>query len=310
MNSERIRIWAGFTVISFVWGSTWLAIKIGLESVPPLLGAGARFLVAALILLVIVRSGRVRIPWTPDAKKVYAILGVISFGIAYGLVYWGEQYLASGLCSVLFAAFPFCVLIFSHLLLDNERLNAFKVAGIVLAISGLVVIFWGDLRLSNSSGIIGMAAVLLSAILQGLTLVLIKKYGQPFSPFAMNLVGMALASVLLLGVGFAFEHGSPFLWNGAAIGSIVYLAAVGSVLAFVTYYWLLKRIEAVYLALTTFINPIVALILGAVILGESLAPHTTAGAVLVLVGLLTANGKQLYVKFRAARQTSSRRPEL
>ncbi len=302
MTGEKIRIWAGFSIVSLVWGSTWLAIKIGLESIPPFLGAGVRFAVATLILLAIVRVRGLRVPFTPDAKKVYLILGILSFGIAYALVYWGEQFITSGLCSVLFAAFPLCVAVFSHFLLENERLTAFKIAGIALGSAGLAIIFWGDLRLSDASAVPGMVAVLLSTVLQGVTLVLIKKYGQPVNPFAMNLVGMGLGTIVLLVLGFTFESRRLIVWNSAAVGSILYLAAFGSVLAFVAYYWLLKRIEAVYLALTTLLNPIVAVILGALVLGESLAPQTAAGAVLVLAGLLAANGKQLWAKVRATRR--------
>ncbi len=301
MKSEKLRIWVGFSIVSFVWGSTWLAIKIGLEDIPPFLGAGIRFAVATVILLIIVRVRKIGVPFTRDAKKVYLVLGILSFGIAYGLAYWGEQYITSGLCSVLFAAYPLCVAVFSHFVLENERLTVYKITGIVLGVVGLAIIFRSDLSLSGSTGILGMTALLLSAMLQGVTLVLIKKYGQPVSPFAMNLVGMGLGTIILLALGFASESGQSIVWNSAAVGSVLYLAAFGSVLAFVTYYWLLKRIEAVYLSLTTFINPIVAVILGAIVLGESLSPQTAVGAAFVLVGLLAANGKRLLELRRQAK---------
>jgi drug/metabolite transporter (DMT)-like permease len=303
-GNEKLRIWLGFAIISFVWGSTWLAIKIGLESIPPFLGAGVRFAVATAILLAIVRVRQVHVPFTADAKKVYLVLGFLSFGAGYGLVYWGEQFISSGLCSVLFAAFPFCVAIFSHFILENERLSAFKIGGIAFGMFGLLVIFWSDLSLSGSTGTLGMAAVLMSVVLQSLTLVLIKRYGQAVNPFSMNLMGMGLAMIVLLTIGFVSERGQPVVWSAAAAGSVLYLAAVGSVLAFVTYYWLLKRVETVYLSLTTFINPIVAVILGAIVLGESFAPQTALGASLVLAGLLVANGKQLLSKLRSARQVA------
>ena len=296
MNGERFRVWAGYAIVSFVWGSTWLAIKIGLGSIPPFLGAGMRFAIAALMLLVMLRMRRVRVPLTTEAKKVYFVLGTISFGVCYALVYWGEQFISSGLCSVLFAAYPFCVAIFSHFLLKRERLTAFKVAGIILGIAGLVVIFAGDLRVADSSAVRGMAAVLASTILQACALVLTKKHGQAIDPIAMNCVGMTIATVLLLTLGLVTEREMPLRLDGAAVGSLVYLAAVGSVLAFVTYYWLLKRVEAVYLSITSLINPIVAVILGAVILGETLAPRTAAGSALVLLGLVTVNGKQLLAR--------------
>ena len=301
MNGERFRIWVGFAIVSFVWGSTWLAIKIGLGSIPPFFGAGIRFAIASVILLVIVRLKRVHVPFTPEAKRVYLVLGTLSFGICYALVYWGEQYISSGLCSVLFAAYPLCVAFFSHFFLERERLTPFKIAGIALGAAGLIVIFSADLRLSDASAVRGMAAVLVSTVLQAFALVLTKKYGQAISPFAMNCVGMTIATLLLLGLGITLERGKPIVLDGAAVGSLLYLAAVGSVLAFVTYYWLLKRIEAVYLSITSLINPIIAVILGALLLGESLAPGTAAGAGLVLLGLLTVNGKQLYAKTRAVR---------
>ena len=298
MTGERFRIWTAFAIVSFVWGSTWLAIKIGLGSMPPFLGAGIRFAIASLILLVIVRLRRTRVPLTAEARKVYLILGTISFGLCYALVYWGEQFISSGLSSLLFAAYPFFVALFSHFLLAGERLTPYKITGIVLGIAGLIVIFQGDLLLADSSAVPGMAAVLVSTVLQAYALVMTKKHGQAIDPFAMNLVGMTIGTIVLLTLGIVFERGRPVVLDGAAVGSLLYLAAVGSVLAFVTYYWLLKRIEAVYVSITSFINPIVAVILGAVVLGESLTPQAAAGAVLVLAGLLAANGKQVYAKVR------------
>src|SRR5207249_11766240 len=112
----------------------------------------------------------------------------------------------------------------------------------------------------------------------------------------LNFVGMSVAAVLLLTAGLLVEATSTIMWDAAAIGSILYLSIVGSVIAFVTYHWLLKRVEAVYLSLVSFINPIIAVILGAVVLGETLATTVYLGAALVLVGILLANGRQLYAK--------------
>jgi len=110
---------------------------------------------------------------------------------------------------------------------------------------------------------------------------------------------MVMASISLLLLGVLIEPFSAIVWSGEAIGSILYLAIIGSVLTFVSYYWLLKRIDAVYLSLTSFINPIVAVMLGALILDERLASTVLAGATLVLTGILISNGKMLYGKIRA-----------
>ena len=296
MNSERIRIWIGFVTVSFVWGSTWLAIKIGLTSVPPLIAAGLRFLIASGILYIIIRVRNVQIDLSPNAKKLYVTLIFLSYSIPFGLVYWGQQFIPSGLSSILFSGFPFAVAIFSHYLLATERLNLFKVVGIVLGTCGLLVIFIRDIHWTDPSGFLGMMAIVLTTIIQALSLVLVKKYGQPISPFAMNFVGMLFGGLLLLIAGVATESFSGIVWNRAAIGSILYLAIVGSVVAFVTYHWLLKRVEAVYLSLVSFINPIIAVILGSIILHETLAPAVFIGAGFVLIGILVANGRYLLDK--------------
>jgi len=300
VNQERTRVVAGLCVVSFVWGSTWLAIKIGLQSVPPFFAAGVRFVIASAVLYAILRLRNIVVPWSADARRLYLTLIFLSYSIPFGIVYWGQQYIPSGLSSILFAAYPLWVALFSHLLLANERANVFKIIGIVLGFSGIYIIFSGDIHWSQEYGFLGMCAVLLSATMQGISVVLTKKYGQPISPFAMNHVGMLGGAVLLLLAAMILEPIGSAVWDGAAIGSILYLSLVGSVIVFVTYHWLLKRVQAVYLSLTSFINPIIAVILGAIILDEALSPRVFLGAGLVLGGILVANGKKVYARIREA----------
>ncbi len=298
MKSPRFLVVLGLATVSFVWGSTWLAIKIGLQSMPPFLGAGIRFVIAATLLLLILKGRRLSIANTPDARKVYLTLGFLSFGLSYAAVYWAEQYIESSLTSILFAAYPFWVALFSHFLLEREKLDRFKLAGISTAFIGLLVIYVQDLHALEPGAFPAMLAVLLSTIVQAYTLVLIKKHGQPLSPFVMNFVGMSLGAVVLLGLSAALERSHPVVWDSAAVLSILYLAVFGTVVAFVTYYWLLKRIEALFLSLTSFINPIVAVILGALILDERLSSRVFVGASFVLAGILIANGQSIGAKAR------------
>jgi len=300
MDSERLRIWIAFFIVCTVWGSTWLAIKIGLETVPPFLAAGIRFVIASSVLGVIVKARGIPLPRDADAVKVYLTLGILSFSLPFGLVYWGQQYIPSGLSSILFAAYPGWVALFSHVALPTERMDAFKASGVVLGALGLVVIFSRDVHWSGTEGLLGMGAVMISTVLQAVSLVIIKKYGQPVSPFAMNLAGMTLGAAMLLIGSLIFEDPASAVFTPPAVASILYLALVGSILTFGSYFWLLKRVEAVYLSLTSFVNPIIAVLLGAVVLGESLAPTVLLGAALVLLGILTANGRFFYKKARHA----------
>jgi drug/metabolite transporter (DMT)-like permease len=294
MMSERLRVILGFILISTVWGSTWLAIKVGVESAPPLMNAGLRFLLASLILYAILRVRKLEIPWTPDARRLYLIMGLISYAIPFALVYWAEQYVDSGLSCILFAAFPFWVAVFSHFFLSGERLTAFTLSGVLLGLIGICVIFWGDFHAMSLLTGAGMGALVVSTIMQAFSLIEIKKRGHHISPVVMNFVSMSIACVVLLAASLSIEPWGGTVWTVGGVGSMLYLALVGSVLTFVTYYWLLKRVAPVYLSLSSFINPIVAVLLGAAFRQETLGASVAFGASLVLLGILVANGRQLY----------------
>ncbi len=295
MKSERPLVIAGFVTISIVWGSTWLAIKVGLESISPIFGVAFRFTLAALVLYAILRARGERLTFTRDTRTVFLVLGVSSFSLPFVLVYWGEQYVSSGLASILFATYPFVVAAFSHFLLPGERLNAFKIAGPLLGFAGITVIFWSDLS-TGSAGFPGMVAIVLSTILQGISLVVVKRTAKHIPPVQLTLGGMLVSVVLLWAMAFTLEDASALRFDTAGVGSILYLGTFGSVLTFVVYYWLLKRTEALFLSLTALITPILAVLLGALFLDEILGSRVYAGASLVLFGILVANGRDLLDK--------------
>ena len=295
MKSERPFVIAGFIAISVVWGSTWLAIKIGLGSISPVFGVAIRFTLAALVLYVILRARGERLSFDRETLRVFLVLGVFSFSLPFVLVYWGEQYIGSGLASILFATYPFVVAIFSHLILPGEKLNPFKIAGTLIGFAGIVVIFWTDLS-AGTAGYPGMAAIVLSTIFQGFSLVTVKRAGINIPPVQLTLGCMTVSVVVLWIMAFTLEDAAALRFDAAGIGSIVYLGTFGSVLTFVVYYWLLKRVEALFLSLTALITPILAVILGALFLDEILHGRIYAGAAMVLFGILVANGKDLLAR--------------
>jgi drug/metabolite transporter (DMT)-like permease len=171
-------------------------------------------------------------------------------------------------------------------------MNAYKITGIVLGFAGLLIIFWNDLH-AGSSVVPEMTGIVLSAVLQGLVLVIVKKYGKDIKPIGLSFGGMLVGVFILIITALSFEDVGSIRFDAAGIGSIVYLAIFGNVVAFVVYYWLLQRIEAVYLSLNSFITPIFAVILGVLVLHEQFSSRIFLGAALVLVGILATNGKDI-----------------
>ncbi len=279
-----------YIMLCLIWGSTWLAIRLGLESLTPLFSAGIRFILASSIIILLMKLKDIKIQKDPLSVKLYLLMAFCSFVIPFGLVYWGQQYVPSGLAAVLFAVYPFFVALFSYYAIPSETINASKIFGIIFGFAGVVIIFSDNLVTGDFSlNFAGMGAIVLSAVMQSVIAVSIKKYGHHLNPLSMNLVPMLIAGISLSIIGFLFEDLSRLKFDSNAVLSVTYLAIFGSVITFTSYYWLLKRVNIVILSLIAFITPIVALILGWIFVNEKLLSHHLYGSLLVLTGLLWAN---------------------
>jgi len=280
-----------FATLCLIWGSTWLAIKIGLEFLPPFLFAGIRFAVASLALLVLVRLLHARVPKDLSSWILMLFLGIFQISLPYGLVFWGEQYISSGISSLLFATLPFFVVIFAHFMIPSERLTKSKAIGIVASFVGLTAIFWRDIIASQSSGVhnslYGGLAVVGSALSGGSASVVVKLHAHRIDPAANVLVQAITGTVVLSSVGLLIERNSTLQFTPIAIAATLYLGIVGSALAFVGLYWLLTRTAATATntSLIVFVTPIIALIMGWVVLGEVLDANVALGAILILAGV-------------------------
>ena len=278
-----------FATLCFIWGSTWLAIKVGLDYLPPFLFAGIRFAVASTVLVFLVRFFHAQIPRDRSSWKVMIFLGIFQISLPYGLVFWGEQYISSGLSAVLFATLPFFVLIVAHILIKGEPLTTRKILGVIAAFIGLAIIFWRDLASVQGSivqpSFLGSLAVLGSAASGGLANVVAKKYASKIDPPANVFVQALIGTACLSFAGILTERGVPLRWLPPAIVSVLYLGIVGSALAFVGLYWLLTKTSATNSSLIVFITPVVALLLGWVVLREGLEPVIAFGTMLILSGV-------------------------
>lgn len=292
MNSERPRIIIGYTIITLIWGSTWLAIKVGLQTVPPFFGLAFRFTLAAAMMFLVMRVRKKPLLFDRSALFVHFINGVFSYSLSFGMIYLAEQSIPSGLASVLFAIYPIVVAGFSQVLLPDEKMNGYKGAGIMMGLIGLVIIFWEDLH-PGSANLAGMGAVILGTVSSGFALVFTKRRGKHIDSMSIGVGGMMVAVPILFAIAFTTEKMSDIHPSTPAMLSICYLALFGTVVTFSIYYWLLKRIEVVYLSLLTMMTPIIAVILGASILKESFSQRTVVGALVVLAGVLCTNGAEI-----------------
>lgn len=289
MKTFSLKIIFTYILLCFIWGSTWLAIRISLESFTPFLSGGLRFLIASFAIFLLMKSRNIKLQTDKLSIRLYLLMGFLSFVIPFGLVYWAEQFVPSGLASVLFAVYPFFVAIFSYFMIPNEEIGKFKIIGMLLGFSGIIIIFSDTFSLKISDYLLGMLAVVLSGIMQAFIAVTLKKHGKHLNPLSMNFIPMFIGGVFGILIGVSFEDISKINFRMDAIIAVFYLAIFGSVITFTAFYWLMKRINVIILSLIAFITPIVALILGWLFYAETFTERHLLGSSFVLIGILVAN---------------------
>ncbi|UCD24255.1 MAG: EamA family transporter [Gemmatimonadota bacterium] len=273
-------------LLSAIWGSTWLFIKIGLEDLPPFTFAGVRFVVAMGSLVPFLLIRKVRLPKSRTDLLLMLGTGLLTFTAAYGFVYWGEQYISSGLAALLFGTFPLFGLIIAHFYLPTERMTWTKLAGVVLGILGIGLVFSNELRVTGLSALWGSVAIVLAALSAAYADVLIKLRGGHIDPALLTMIQMAAGTIPLLAVGLITE-GNPLnlTWTPLAVFSLLYLAVIGTSLGFVLLYWLIKHMEVTKTMLITLVTPLIAVMLGIVFLDEQLSWRTAIGGAAIVAGI-------------------------
>lgn len=276
---------ATFAVLCIIWGTTWAVIQIGLEGIPPFSGVAIRFAIAGFILLAVARLSKVRLGSSRNEKILWVVNGLLSFCISYGVVYWAEQWVPSGLAAVLFATYPLFVALLAHFTLPGESLSLLEVIGVLFGFLGVAVIFSEDFSaLGGRQVAIASAIMLISPLVSAVASVSIKRWGAGIHPLSLTIIPMAMAAVLTGSLAVTMESGARFDWNARTVSSVLYLAVFGSMVTFSLYFWLLERLPAKRVALIAYIIPVVAVGIG-VLRGEPLTPRILAGAAIVIVSV-------------------------
>jgi drug/metabolite transporter (DMT)-like permease len=269
-----------------IWGSTWLFIKLGLEDLPPLTFAGIRFLIASTILFTIVAVRRVPLPRLLSDWILLAITGILAFTLNYGLLFWGEQYISSGLAALLQSTIPAFGLVIAHFYLPDERMTPAKIFGVIMGVAGVGVIFSNQLSVAGPGALAGCAALVLSSVCAAYSNVLVKARGKHLEPAILAAGQMLCGFLPLLLIGIPRE-GNPFnfRWTPMAFVALFYLAIVGSVIAFLLYYWLVQNMDVTKTMLIALVTPVVAVTLGMLVLNEKLDWRTLAGGAMIMSGI-------------------------
>jgi drug/metabolite transporter (DMT)-like permease len=277
---------AGFVLLCVIWGSTWLVIKVGYGGLGPFNVAGIRFAMAAVVLAIVVPLAGARWPrgreWT-----LVACVGVLLFLGDYGLIYWGEQYIDSGLTAILFGTFPILTMAFAHVYVPGERLTRRKLMGGIAASLGVVALF-GDRVHIDTSNAWPMVAIIAAAACAAAANVAMKRHGGGIHSATLNASTMSLGAVLLLAASWVAGDGVKLPPDATSWAAVTYLSLVGSVVAFLIYFHLLKTWKATTVSFFGVFTPAIALLLGAAVLHERLTIWSLVGSVLILVGVSAA----------------------
>ena len=282
---NTLAVVAAWIALCLIWSSTWLAIKVGLSDLPPISFCALRFVIAAAVLLAMC-VGRFPLPGRLTDYALLALTGFLIFGVNYALLFWGEQHVSSGLAAILQATIPSFGLVFAHFMLPAEPMRWERVAGAVLALGGVALICLKLLDFHGLMAFWGGVAIVAGAASAAYANVLIKAHPTQFAPAVMAAWQMLFALVPLLLLGLSTE-GNPlhFHWTRLAVGCLLYLALIGSVLAFLLFYWLLNRVAVTNLLTISLITPPLAVAFGWVVAGETLSRWALLGAALVLLGV-------------------------
>jgi drug/metabolite transporter (DMT)-like permease len=284
-----------------VWSGVWLFITVGVANVPPLSLAGLRLVLALVVLAPFVLARPDAWPRRARDWRLIAVTGILLLGVNYGLVFWAARFIPSGLTAVLHATTPGFGLIFGHFLLKDERFSLPRFGGILLGLAGVALILRDQMGSpEGAAAIVACLAVVAAAVSVALAYMLLKRYGTHIDTTVLTMGQMAAAVGPLLLAAVVIEGlPRPFEWPRQAIVALLYLALGGSVLAFWLNYWLLKRMTASEVLAMSLVEPLLAALLGAAFLSETLAPLAIAGGCCILVSVWLLLRRPLAAPLRA-----------
>jgi drug/metabolite transporter (DMT)-like permease len=273
-------------ILGTIWGSSYLFIKVIVAEVPVLTLVAGRLTLATMIMWGILRARGLSLPRSRRMWGAYAVLGFLGMAVPYSLISWGEQYIPSGLASLLQATTPIFTVILAHFLTNDERVTMVKMIGVVIGFVGVGTLILPGLRQGLQANLLGQLAIVGSSLCYAGAAIYIRSRlrGQPplVSATGQLTMGMAYMLPASLLIDRPFELSPSLL----ALASWMVLTILGTVVAYVIYFTIIERTSATFVTMVTYIIPINGLMLGALVLNESLNVTMLGSLVMILAGVL------------------------
>jgi drug/metabolite transporter (DMT)-like permease len=299
MSPTAITAWA---VVCIVWGTTYLGIRIALETIPPMLMAAFRWIAAGSLTLGVFAIRRERLP-PPATFGSLAILGVLLLGFGNGGIVWAEQTVPSGLTAVLAATSPFWMVGIDAFMPDGDRLTIRRVAGLVVGFAGIVLLVWPELH-SRGSGrafLQGVLAAQLACLGWAVGSTYSRRHARSENVLGSAAYQMLFGGLFLLTIGLLRGEWAALRFTPRTAGALAYLTLFGAVLAFSAYAYALKHLPIAFVSLYAYINPVIAVALGTLVLAEPFTVRTMVSAAVVLAGVWAVSAPARATKRHAGR---------
>ena len=270
--------------VALIWGSTWAAIKIGVNDVPPFVLAFSRAFTVAALLTIIAVALRQPFPRGRRTMAVAMIVGLINIGWTWAIIFWSEQFVPSGLVSVFGAAAPVWTAVLAHFMVKGDRLSVLKILGLVLGLGGTVILIGAPDAADGTAGLIATGLLALMPITWAIAAILQSRFLRTVAPIPTVALG-TWASALLLAPLALLQLPQGAHWTLASVLAFAYLVVFGTCFGMVVSLWLYRKLRPTTITLIQVLVPAEAILIGTVWLGEPVTIRMLAGAVLVVAAV-------------------------
>lgn len=281
-NSKFV-IFLLFIIVCLTWGTTWIGIKIAVETVNPLLAAGLRFVIAFPFLILITIFAKSPILFPKKTGHFFILLTIFYFTIPYYLISFGEQYVSSGLTSLLFSTMPIFSILFAKIIL-KDQIFINQLIGISVGFLCLIYILISEGLVISYTDFLGVISILLAALMHGFLYVYSKKAGEGINVFTFNTLPIGVAGIMLCLLSFYFEDNHLQNISLNSWLALIYLGIFASVGGFIAYFFLLKRMSPVILSFIFIIFPVVAIFISSIYENKIISTNFIICTIIMLCG--------------------------